>query len=929
MKIGLLARRRNVSSALVITLLGIVLLTIMVVAFMQTMSMSLNTAKSYADIRRASLAAQAGLDTAIAQITMAVGTNLAFVTGQTNYPSVDFPLTVIGEGNLTNLDQMMPLVSGPVDYLSNFGAPGFAANFDAYSAPRADVNALSNVDVNTPYQFIQATNAAFNDANTYRASWVMMTNQVGALTNYTRYAYVVLDDSARVNPALMTGMGVGATNGFANPTNWYSGPQDISLTNSSAPLLNSSQMSQVQTATNSFVYSDATLGETFPARADYEAVKHLFTSQTNASFDVIPAWMPDGGKPKYNINDLATNTAYGSSTARVANIANIIMKNLPNFYMRDPAFAADNKTLYVNRLAANIVSYINPEGTFTTGDYSTNFPSITPLGTGVFPITMSEQIYAKQGGHGTAAHTSAVIVCQFWLNCWNPNTTPVTIKSASLLVWNRPAYTLGNGPPVSIGAYGLPPYDHVAIISDSEGTGTSDIVVGPNEFVVLGFPAITEPIITGTSTTDGPVSVAQTPPSLEQYALTVNGQIVARSQNMGDGFERTSQQITESPTNTWNINFFSNWGTGVADPRFLSYYATVWNQQDGNYSDVAFKGRPNNGNDGQNIGARNWEPYYSWINRDNMARNNSTPGGGPSPATILPSAVKSVYNPSTDSNAAPEVMRNAPMVSIGELGHIADPAQAGEDLTTSNICLPTIGYDSSGCTPSYFYSPYQNGGARSLRIGRPESTGAMTSTGSPTSASWDKDGERAIDLLDLFTVNNMNSAGGVGAVNYTNLVTGGAMGRINPNTASTNVLAAVFSGIKITSDPDMGTVGLANLAALAQQVVNNRPYSCLSDLYKNLPIFDAYTNYAPQLSVNGAGYLNVANRVHQEAFGKWIQHLTVQSRAYRIYVIGQVLDSARNPHGSVAMEAGVYLQYDETALPPKYQPVVQYVRLLR
>src|SRR6187402_1408496 len=64
------------SSALIMTLLGVVLLTIIVVAFMQTMSLSLTTSRSYVDIRRANLAAQAGLDTAIAQLALGTGTNM-------------------------------------------------------------------------------------------------------------------------------------------------------------------------------------------------------------------------------------------------------------------------------------------------------------------------------------------------------------------------------------------------------------------------------------------------------------------------------------------------------------------------------------------------------------------------------------------------------------------------------------------------------------------------------------------------------------------------------------------------------------------------------------------------------------------------------------------------------------------------------------
>lgn len=915
MKKRLAHKRRKASSALVIVLLGIVLLTIIAFAFMQTMSIALTTSKSYADIERATLAAQGGLDTAIAQIAVATGTNLAFVTGQTSYPTADYPFTVIGAQNLTNQDQMMPLVSGPFQFLTNFNDPGFSNNFQTYLSGRTSPSATSNVDVNTPYQFIQVT----DNTNYYRASWVTMTNSVGTHTNYARYAYVVLDDSARVNPMLMTGAG-GTTNGFVNATNWYGGPQDITLTNSSAQLLTPGQEQQIMTATNaatnSFTYSDATLGETFASRTDYEAVKHLFTSQTNASFDVIPGWLPDGGKPKYNINDLATNSVYGgTASARALNIATIISRNLPSFYQRDTALSGTNQTLYVQRVAANIADYINQDGAFQAAN---NPAQVFPQGKGVFPISIAEQITALSGGESTAAHSSATVSSTFWLNCWNPFTTPVTITSATLQVSNLPAYSLGGSSPVTTPNYNEP----LALVSDSEGKQSSPaisgLVVGPNEYVVLGFKAVTE-TISGRSTTDGPTTSVTTFPPCTQYSLTVNGQIVAQSQNMGDGLEASSVEVPESPTNTWWITDFSNNGSGVADPRFLVYYATIWNAEDENkYTDTPYKGRSNFGSGGP--GSRNWEPLNSWVVRDNLARN-STPGKAATGTSQLPDAIVSTYSVS-DASAAPCVIRNGPMVSIGELGHVADPAYAADDLSTSNTCLPNVAlpYSGDAGNPLYkYYSPLQVGGARSLRIGRPESTGATNASGSPTSFTWDKDGERGIDLVDLFTVNN------------TNLATGGVMGRINPNTASTNVIAALLSGIKIDSDTGMGgTATLTNLPGLAEQMVTNRPYSSLSDLYKFMPNLDAMTNYAlnsTNFSTNASGYLDVVNRVHQEAFGKLIQHLTVQSRAYRIYVIGQVLDNFQNPRGSVAMEAGVNLQYDATDA--RYVPVLQYVRLLK
>ena len=422
---------------------------------------------------------------------------------------------------------------------------------------------------------------------------------------------------------------------------------------------------------------------------------------------------------------------------------------------------------------------------------------------------------------------------------------------------------------------------------------------------------------------------------------------------------------TLTSTNQWADSTLSVFGPEVADPRFLSYHDYVWTSYgvgsepylntsfwkgvqagpSGRYWDVVFPPTPAMPN--------TLFTNSTWANRDNIARSPAKIGSFPTNSQMTPDQWADEYTTS-DSNAAPEVIRNGPMVSIGELGYVYDPANANDALTDVSP-RPDGGS---------FANPYSNGGARSLRIGRPEENGAPTvvasGPGSTTSSSWDANGERAISLLDLFTVNNTNTTASVGGATNSSIITqnmnnGGVLGRININTASTNVLAAVLSGIQITSDSGMtnssGTlispVILNNVPSMVNQLITNRPYSSLSDLYKTMPMFDTNVNYSPNLPMttyakwNDGNYaptypylvypatLNVFNRVHQEAFGKLVQHLTVQSRSYRVYVIGQVLDVSQNPRGSVAMEAGIYLQYNPNSTPPSYNPVIQYVRVLK
>ena len=170
------------------------------------------------------------------------------------------------------------------------------------------------------------------------------------------------------------------------------------------------------------------------------------------------------------------------------------------------------------------------------------------------------------------------------------------------------------------------------------------------------------------------------------------------------------------------------------------------------------------------------------------------------PSNQTPSQVAPAYDSVNDASAAPALLDSKAMRSVGELGHIFHPAQAADDLRA----------------PTSSELPYNNkisGGGRTLRIGQPEFR-------SDTADNWNTNGRRAIELLDLFTVNGTN----IDSQGYP-----AAIGRINPNTAVPEILAAVLSGIQISSDRGIPASSLSDTAAIAANIVSNRPYSVLSD----------------------------------------------------------------------------------------------------
>jgi hypothetical protein len=440
---------------------------------------------------------------------------------------------------------------------------------------------------------------------------------------------------------------------------------------------------------------------------------------------------------------------------------------------------------------------------------------------------------------------------------------------------------------VSFGTGIVTPFD------DYDQTIAGNAVIRPNEFVVLEFPTATQtwnspgPVNDFPRWDDGPSGNADETTHCP-FEFYIDGRIVDMNRrtpvgpDIGiSGMVRSGLAFTDT-NNRWQCSFIPtqnsapNWRF-VGDSRATYLCNYDW-QTLGNSSyatGTRWKGRQTN------TSPRTQEFTANWVQRD-YVRNDPSMGNVPANINQTPSQVAPAYDGINDASAAPAFLGTRAMRSVGELGHIFDPAQAADDLSA----------------PTSSELPYNNkisGGGRTLRIGQPEFR-------SDTADNWNTNGRRAIELLDLFTVNGTNIA----SEGYP-----AAIGRINPNTAAPEILAAVLSGIQISSDRGIPASSLNDTAAIAANIVSNRPYSVLSDLYKVMNSFAARANYTPAFPVSvGGGTANLAamDRVREEAFGKLVQHLTVQSRTYRIIAIGEAFDPRGKPRGRATIEAIVFLQ---------------------
>jgi len=296
---------------------------------------------------------------------------------------------------------------------------------------------------------------------------------------------------------------------------------------------------------------------------------------------------------------------------------------------------------------------------------------------------------------------------------------------------------------------------------------------------------------------------------------------------------------------------------------------------------------------------RIFNPTTSWQRRD-FVPVNPVQGTHPSELSMTPDQVASPYREEVDAIMAPCVLRNAPMNSLVELGHIYDPAQADD-----TGAAPRAG-SSDGKS-----SIYASGGGRTLRIGQPEF--------SYPNNNWDTPGKRAVELLDLFTVADTNNSG-VSVTKNNNVCTPRdsvstiwRLGLINVNTASHAVLAALFYDISPASDQRFtnSCISAASAEQLATFIEKHRPYEKLSDLRIITPLLANASTYTPPLATNvvceGLPLAAVFDRAREEGFGKMISLCTVQSRSFRIFVLGQSLNALGKPSGEALLETTIAL----------------------
>jgi hypothetical protein len=514
-------------AVLVITLLVIVVLAVAAVAFMQNTSTERQTARSQGSHYRAQLAAEAGASAAMATVADLI----------TRYPDSVTVWQNIGGGavNGTNNEATVLYVRA-TGANSNVGASpaAFGSQVGLWAVPLVSRTnlpttlnvspvALSSIGSSVPLVSgvttnLNATNAVWTDpfigsrtttnagAPVTAGQWVYLT-KLGGPTNATnpyvaRFAYWIEDESFKVNVNV-------ATNGLRGTGSLGLGPDEIRLdgawrASTNASLTNANAAAAVNDRSRFGESGYPTVrSAVFPALSNTANIANtaelrFLTTTHSAGLD-----LSRGGFKRFDINELTRggSSAYRLNADRfIAAITNTNTAPLfgQRFYRDTNNINATNTVaggptptpgnhalIYLNKLAANIIDYIDADSQPTIFDNPTNaavtnyfqrvvpiggpVDGINPMGGGLdgtnsaaaigvenIPRLQEYAIHARiQNLSPIGFHTNApppnqvanyIISIDHYFEFWNPSTENITLSSnAFLKVFDQPAYGTNGG----------------------------------------------------------------------------------------------------------------------------------------------------------------------------------------------------------------------------------------------------------------------------------------------------------------------------------------------------------------------------------------------------------------------------------------------------------------------------------------------------
>ncbi len=549
----------------------------------------------------------------------------------------------------------------------------------------------------------------------------------------------------------------------------------------------------------------------------------------------------DAGKPKIDINVQVT-----AGNGGVQPISDAITGNLPNFTQRKGGLTSLD---YTKTIAASIIDYADTDSKPTIGsDYR-----------GIDSYPFVKEVYDQYNWSATSqvgGNFVITIEVTTFVEIWNPSNVVVPAEAVTFKnVHNTRVTVNGSTNP-------LPP--------ETLAPSPTMVAMQANEYQLLTFAKKTYQFPWGPTPPAGNATIL-VGSSNSTFEFNYGGIVVDKP---FAGVSRQSFSLSRSSGAKWRGNasppIFASQGM-PGDPRANYYLGKQWSPA--NYDTNSAWG-------GHARIPSVTPPAETLFSKWPDSGHDDLAGFNPTGVSQDPKAIYAAHGSAINKNPtkAPARLSNTGFFkSITELGAVYDPAQWVFDATTFDI--PTTASANAAA-----------GGGFTLRIGRPEFT------------KFNVDGQRAWQLLDLFSVGTRKLTAGT----------------VNLNTASRDALRALAAGV-VGSDSDVKPTNLANKLypprssasapqadAFADAVIASRPFISTAQLSAiqnaNGPYFGNRAQWQdgnPPTELNDWGY--------EELFSKLYNFAAVRSRNFRIFVSGQVLDKKGKPIASANRVYHVFL----------------------
>ncbi len=930
------ARRR--ASALITTLLVLVVLSTICVAFMQSMSIERSVARSSANRLQATLAADSALAEAVNRIGGLLKTTPYHGVGYTNLAGQTYTiLSGKPDYNTTNPPLSYFLVSG----VSSTNPP---------PTPSATNSTALNFRTSGQSGWLGSSLSNGTLVNREcRASWVYIARDPslphqpdpsapGYNPYVSRYAYWVEDESSKIDLAVA---GNSLDSGrFRRSTN-STAPSDVDL--GAAPLQNGLPLPTNDSVVNQQVLALRQPSTNVPIDTRYVAQAAAVSTNgadTSRFYTTMAGYSSDlagTGQRRVNLNAIVTSSlAANEITSDLDDIAFVITGShlfpglnnstdeglfhdqgatngpMPNFGSRFyTGTPAARQQIYLKKIAANIRDYIDTDSqpTFidSTGSVVSGNKPADSWQTSAWPQAIGKEAIPflqehawtgfEESWSGSGTSRTGTIEIDHYFELFNPSTKDYTAPPGTFIkLTNLPTWSAGSFPDLTPPDFELDisgvsfPAGKVTVITTSPSSDPAGLILDPTRLV----------------------RIAPDPVNARRFENRQTSEPISGK----PGFQRDPSGRNGSSASDFSTRFLLGSSNGILEAHpalgFSSSGSTLWNFKGENVGNrtrfvysTSLRGNDAASRSGdprslseqlnfQTFNSSNGENtrFYGNI-QGNAIPGNSTLGRAAlnfiQPNKTTPPGIWGDYTPAFADTAATAyaVIADAPMASIGELGHIYDPGGRQQD--------GTLTIDGA------------RGGGRTLKIGQPDD---LISTAARFSPLWQNAAWR---LTDIFGVDQDATKKVLDPV---------SRGKLNINSVARDggtVLRALLRRFTFLASPDsdpstaskpLSEAEIQNLIASIQSYLSaNGPMLERGELSQISFFSGAATNNS---SAGTQPVRTTADRGREELFRRMIEMVTTRSASFSIFAVGEAVQES--PSGQIKATSrstqGVVFRFD-------------------